>query len=155
MRTEPLTVASLAGPVVVESRFLSEKYSIVVGGQLGKRTGRGNYVLPAAGGGTIDARLRGGLLNAYPTLEVNGVKHRTGPATPLALRILGLLPIALIGVGGIIGGLIGGVSVAVNMAITRLDKSTAVKTLLMIGVLAIAGIAWVLVAAALTAATGS
>jgi len=68
--------------------------------------------------------VRGGFLDAFPTLEINGVKHRTGPPTPLALRILAVVPIALVAVGGPFGALIGVVGVAVNMAVARQNSST-------------------------------
>jgi len=94
----------------------------------------------------------GGFLDAYPTLEINGVKHRTGPAVPVLLRILALVPIFLIGVGGALGGVIGAVGVALNMAIARLVLPSAVKALLMAGVLIVAAVTWYAAARALLGA---
>ena len=153
MRTEPLSITGLDGPVVVESSLLGNKPTLTVGGHPAARTGRGRYALPAAGGGTVEATVRGGFLDAFPTLEINGVKHRTGPPTPLALRILAVVPIALVAVGGLFGALIGVVGVAVNMAVARQNSSTVVKALLMVGVLVVALVVWLIIAATVLGTT--
>jgi hypothetical protein len=98
--------------------------------------------------------VRGGFLDAYPTLNINGVKHRTGPPVPLTLRVLALVPIVLVGFGGLVGGLIGALGVMVNMAIARLPVSAVLKALLMLGVLAVAVAVWIVVAGAIGLATG-
>ena len=152
MRTEPLVIGGLAGPVVLESSFFANKYSVTVGGQQATRTGRGRYELPAAAGGTVQAMIRGGFLDVYPTLVINGIKHRTGPAAPLVLRVLALLPLVLIGLGGAVGGLIGALGMMVNMAVGRLQIPAVLRALLMIGVLGVAVGAWTAVASAINAA---
>lgn len=152
MRTEPLVVGGLAGPVVLESGFFAGNYTVTVAGQQAARIGRGRYALPTAAGGSVPAVIRGGFLDTYPTLEINGVKHRTGPAAPLALRILALLPLALIGVGGMVGGLIGALGMMANMAVGRLQIHAALRALLMIGVLGVAFGTWAVVAGAISAA---
>jgi hypothetical protein len=152
MRTEPLVIGGLAGPVVLESSFLASRYTVTVGGQQANRTGRGRYELPAAAGGTVQAMIRGGFLDIYPTLEINGIKHRTGPAAPLVLRVLALVPLVLIGLGGAVGGLIGVLGVMVNMAVGRLQIHAVLRALLMIGVLGAAVGAWTVVAAAISTA---
>jgi hypothetical protein len=149
VRTEPLVIAGLAGPVVLAFGFLGTKFSITVGGRPATRTGRGRYSLPAAGGGAVEATVRSGLLDAYPTLEIDGVKHRTGPMVPLPLRVLALVPIVLVGFGGLVGGLIGALGVMVNMAIARLPASAVVKALLMLGVLVVTVVVWIVVAGAI------
>jgi hypothetical protein len=93
VRTEPLTITGLAGPVVLETNFLTGKHSITVRGHPAPRAGR-RFTLPTAGGGTVEA-VRDQFLDAYPNLEIHGVKHRTGPPTPMVLRILALVPILL------------------------------------------------------------
>jgi hypothetical protein len=149
MRTEPLAIQGLAGAVVLTSGFLSNKYSITVGGLPATQTGRGRYSLPAAGGGTVEATVRSGFADPYPTLEINGVKHRSGPPVPLALRVLALIPILLIGFGGLLGGLIGALGVMVNLAVASLPRSAVVKALLMLGVLVVVVVAWIVVAGAI------
>jgi hypothetical protein len=149
MRTEPLAIQGLAGPVVLTSGFLSNKYSVTVGGLPATHIGRGRYSLPAAGGGTVEATVRSGFADPYPTLEINGVKHRSGPPVPLALRVLALVPIALIGFGGLLGGLIGGLGVMANLAVASQPRSAVVKALLMLGVLVVAVVVWIVVAAAI------
>jgi hypothetical protein len=85
-------------------------------------------------------------------VEVDGVRHRTGPKVPVGLRVLALLPILLVGVGGLIGGLVGALGVVVNLVIARAPISSAVKALIMIGVAALACMVWVGIAVALQGA---
>ncbi|MFG3687000.1 hypothetical protein [Micromonospora sp. NPDC047740] len=104
---------------------------VLVGGI--PETGRRNvFELPAVGGGTVRAKLRSNLLDPYPVIDIDGVKHRTGPKTPVVLRVLILLPFLLVIKGGLIGGLFGGVGFAVNHSIARSDRSTGAKAALMI-----------------------
>src|SRR5215510_9151918 len=152
MRTKPLTVTGLAGPVVLESAFFANRYSITVGGQPATRIGRGRYVLPTVGGGMVEARVRGGFFDAWPSLEINGVAHRTGPSTPVALRALAWVPVVLLFAGGALGGVIGMLAVAVNMAIARLAWSAAGRALVMIAILAIAVMMWIVAATGLNLA---
>jgi hypothetical protein len=141
MRTEPLTINGLAGPVVLESGFWANRYTITVGGRPALRTGRGRYSLPTANGGMVPAQLRGGFLDAYPSLEINGVKHRTGPPTPVMLRVLALVPLVLVS-GGMVGGLIGALGLMLNMAVARLSVSAVLKALMMLGILVVAVVTW-------------
>jgi hypothetical protein len=154
VRTEPLAINGLIGPIVLESGFFANNYSITVGGRPATRTGRGRYSLPAVGGGTVEATVRGGFLDAYPTLEINGVKHRTGPKVPVPLRALAWVPIVLLGLGGLVGGLIGALGVMVNMVIARRPASAVLKTVLMLAVLGVAVVSWIVVAGAIRAAIG-
>ena len=149
MRTEPLTIRGLAGPVVVSTNGLSGRYGITVGGHPASRIGRARYALAVPGGGTVEAKVRGGFLDAYPSLEINGVTHRTGPRTPLALRALALSPIGLLLLGGLLGGLVGGLGAATNFAIARSRVPTAVKALLMLVVLAAVVVTWAILATAI------
>jgi hypothetical protein len=150
VRTEPVDIEGLAGPVVVTVNRLTGKPSITVGGHPATRIRRATYTLPTADGGTVAARLRTSLADPYPIIEIAGVKHRTGPSVPLALRVLALLPIALVAVGGAIGGAIGVVGVIGNLAILRGARSAAVNAVLLIVVLVAAVVAWTIVVAALT-----
>jgi hypothetical protein len=141
-----MTIRGLAGPVVLEAGLFSFRYTITVGGQPATRVGGRRYALPAAGGGTVEAAVRGSFLDPYPTLEVNGVKHRTGPSVPIALRALALVPILLVGIGGGLGAVIGILGIAGNMAIARTRMSSLVKALLMVWVLVVAFAVWYVVA---------
>jgi hypothetical protein len=149
VRTEPLMIPGLVGPVVLESSFFSSHYTITAGGYPAQRLGQKRYALPTAGSGTVEATVSGGFFDAYPTLTINGVKHRTGPAVPVVLRILAVVPFAIVFTGGLIGGLIGGIGWAVNMAILRLSLSSIVKAVLMLAVLVATALAWAEVAAGL------
>ncbi|HEY3010753.1 MAG TPA: hypothetical protein VGJ63_22210 [Micromonosporaceae bacterium] len=149
MRTEPLTIGGLAGPSVVSTNGLSGRYRITVGGHPASRIGRSRYALAVADGGMVEARVRGGFLDAYPSLEINGATHRTGPPTPLALRALALSPIGLLLLGGLLGGLVGGLGAATNFAVARSRVPTAVKALLMLVVLAAVVVTWAILATAI------
>jgi len=155
VRSEPLTIAGLAGPVVVDSNSFTGRNTVTVNGQPVPRIGRRAYALPAAGGGTMQAEVRPGFFDPYPSLQINGVKHRTGPQVPMVLRILALVPIVLVGVGGLVGGLIGALGVIGNLAVARLSLPAVVKALLMLVVLAVAVVVWVIVAGAITSAIRS
>ena len=103
MQTEPLTVAGLAGPVVVTTNSFTGRNTVTVGGQPAALIARRRYALPAANGRTVEGTVSARFFDPYPTLELNGVRHRTGPEVPVALRILALVPIALAGLGGLVG----------------------------------------------------
>jgi hypothetical protein len=149
MRTEPMMIDGLAGPVVISVNAFTGKHSVTVGGQPASGTRRGSYTLPTVDGRAVPAKLRSNLLEPHPTLEIAGVTHRSGPALPLALRVLVLLPAVLV-IGGLIGGVIGALGIGINLGIARGRQSTVVKSLLMIGILVLAVVAFALVAAAIS-----
>lgn len=136
MRTEPIHINGLAGPVVVATQTLGAA-RIMVGESNATRTRRNRYLLPAVDGTLVDAKLSGGMFDPWPSIEIAGVKHRTGPPVPVLLQILIALPFVLVlGLrGGLIGGVIGGVALVTNMTIARGRQSTPVKALLMLCVL--------------------
>lgn len=77
------------------------------------------------------------LLEPYPSITVGGVKHLTGPSSPLVLKILGLLPFLTFGLtkGGAITGVIAILGVFTNLAVARTPYPTAAKAGLMVLVL--------------------
>lgn len=150
-----MKIPGLAGPVVVESPFFANRYTITAGGSPATRIGRNLYAVPAAAGGTVETTVSGGFFDAYPTLTVNGVKHRTGPPVPMVLRVLAVVPILLLAVGGALGGLLGALGWMVNMAILRLKLSVGVKALLVVAILAAAAGAWYVVASAVAGAVNN
>ncbi|MDG4758511.1 hypothetical protein [Micromonospora sp. WMMD710] len=152
MKSEPISVAGVAGPIVVTTNAFWGHPAVTVGGVPAPRTGRRRYALPAASGGAIDATVRNAFADPYPTVEVNGVPHRTGPAIPVILRALVLLPILLVAVGGALGGLIGALGVGANLAVARLPIPSAAKAAAMLGVTVVASVVWLAVALAIGAA---
>jgi hypothetical protein len=140
-------IPGLAGPVVVASSFWSNRFTITAGGTPVERVGRKRYALPTTGSGTVDATVSGGFLDAYPTLTINGVKHRTGPPVPIVLRAVAVFPFALVFLGGLLGGLFGAIGWWANMAILRLGLPSAVKALLMLVVLVATFVTWSVVVA--------
>jgi hypothetical protein len=121
-------------------------HSMTVGGQPATKTGRRSYQLPTADGGTVEATVRPTFFDVHPAVNIGGVRHRLGPATPVWLRVVMLLPIVLLA-GGALGIFIGLMAILVNATILRASVSTAVKVLLMIGILVVATVVWLIVAA--------
>lgn len=152
MITEPLVIEGLAGPVVVSTNMFSGKSTVTVGGIPAQRTGRSVFQLPTDNGGTVPAKVQAAkMFDPYPVIEISGSKHRTGPASPLWMTVVSLLPIALV-IGGALGATLGVLGVFSNLAIARSNQSTVSKLLLMIAVLIVAVVAYLVLAAALTLA---
>ncbi|MCG5471759.1 hypothetical protein LADH09A_005761 [Micromonospora sp. LAH09] len=152
MNTEPLSVAGVAGPIVIATKALWGHPAVSVAGVPAPRTGR-RYALPAVDGGVVQATLRTPFADPYPTMEINGVQHRTGPPVPVFLRILAPLPILLLIVGGVLGGLIGALGFLANLTVARTRMAPAVKALAMVGVGIVTAMVWLVIAVALNAAT--
>jgi hypothetical protein len=96
--------------------------------------------------------VRSGFADPYPTVVANGIQHRTGPKAPAVLRVLAVLPIVLVGVGGLLGGLFGALAVVANLSIARTRIPTAGKVLIMIGIGLVVALVYVVIAAALLGA---
>lgn len=154
MKTEPISIDGVAGPVVISTNAFWGRPTVTVGGVPAPRAGRRRYTFPAAGGRVVEATVRTGFGDPYPTVEVGGVAHRTGPTVPVVLRVLTLLPILLVCVGGLLGGLIGVLGILANLAFTRTRTPPVVKALGMIGVSVVALLVFLAVAAAVTGSTG-
>jgi hypothetical protein len=108
--------------------------------------------LPATAGGAIEATLRSGFADPYPTVEVNGARHRTGGPVPLAVRILTLLPMLLVGIGGALGGIVGALGFVANSTVARTRIPSVVKALIMVGVSIVAYVVWLVLAVAVDGA---
>jgi hypothetical protein len=93
-----------------------------------------------------------GFADPYPSVEVNGVRHRTGPNVPIVLRALALLPFLLVA-GGVLGGLIGALGFIANLAVARTRIRSVVKSLIMIGISMVAFVVWLAIALAVSGAT--
>lgn len=151
MNTEPLSVAGVAGPIVVTTKEFWGHPIVSVAGVPAPRTGK-RFALPAVDGGVVQATLRTPFADPYPIVEVDGVQHRTGPSVPVFLRILVPLPILLFIVGGVLGGLIGALGFLANLTVARTQMAPAVKALAMVGVGIATAIVWLVIAVALNAA---
>jgi hypothetical protein len=151
MQPDTLSIPGIAGPVAVKTNWFTGRSTVTVGGREVPSSGRGLFALPTTGGQTTEARVKAQMLDPYATVEVGGTAYRTGPAVPMGLRILGLLPILLIGIGGLLGGLIGALGVVANFWILREVRSTGLKVLAMFGVLAVTFIVWLTIATAVRA----
>jgi hypothetical protein len=152
VNTEPISINGVAGPVVVTTNAFWGRPVVTVGGVPAPRTGGRRYALPATAGGAIEATVRSTVADPYPTVEVNGVPHRTGPSVPLALRALALLPILLVAVGGALGGLVGALGFVANSAVARTRIPSLAKALIMVGVSVIAYFVWLVLAIAVRGA---
>ncbi|MFC7548160.1 hypothetical protein [Plantactinospora sp. GCM10030261] len=137
MRTPEVVIEGLAGPLIVDVTAFGGPPTVCVSGEPVPRV-QDTYLLPLANGGQVAGRLRRYALDPYPTIEIDGEKHRTGPAVPVGLRILALLPLALVGLGGLVGGLFGIAGLASNMIILRKSWPVVTRAAAMAGVLAVA-----------------
>jgi hypothetical protein len=152
VNTEPLRIAGVAGPVVVTTNVLWGRPVVTVGGLPATRIGKRRYALPATSGGALEATVRSGFADPYPTVEVGGEQHRMGPRVPAILQVLAILPIALVAIGGALGGLIGALGVVANLTVVRTRTPSIVKALIMVG---ISAVAFVVALAILTAVRGA
>ncbi|HEX6454598.1 MAG TPA: hypothetical protein VF060_34695 [Trebonia sp.] len=152
MKTEPIAIDGVAGPVVVATNAFWGRHVVTVAGQTVPHVGKRQYALPGADGVTVHATLRSRLADPYPALWVNGIQHRTGPKVPVVLQVLALLPIALVSIGGALGGVIGALGVMANLAIARTRIPSAGKAPIMIGIGLVAVLVYLVIAAALRGA---
>jgi hypothetical protein len=137
-----VTIPGVAGPVSGAAGMWG--LTIKVAGQPVPRSGR-NVTLPGLDGQPVAATLRSNALDPYPVLRVAGVDYATGPRPPMWLKVLAVLPFALIAVGGLLGGVFGVAGVIGNWNVLRSERSLAVKAAIAVAVLAAAVLAWLLV----------
>lgn len=78
-------------------------------------------------GSEVQVKVRASLFDPHPTVEINGVRHRSGPKPPIWLALLRCLPFAL--------ALVGVIGVVTNLFIVRSRMSTPAKAFLMVGTL--------------------
>jgi len=154
MRSGPVPIPGVAGQVMVDSNFWTGRQVVTVDGVPMSSGGRKRFTLPAADGSTVEARVRSSLVNPFPTVEIAGVKHPTGPELPAVLKVLIVLPLMLV-VGGLVGGLIGAMGMLANARIAAWNRSAFVKAFVMIGVLLAAAIVWLLVVDAIVGTNNS
>ena len=150
-----LQIPEVAGEVSTEYGFW-RGYRFTVNGERLKASGpwRNRLTLPGTTG-PVEAKIKAGMLRAYPSLVVGDVEHRTGPATPRAQQMLAVLPLlAYLLVQGLIGIAVVLLAIVANMAVVRSGSSTALKIILMIGVFAVALVVDIGVALAINAAVG-
>jgi hypothetical protein len=137
VNTEPLLITGVAGPIVVTISPFWGRPAVTVGGLPATRIGKRRYALPATGGGTLEATIRSRFTDPYPTVELGGEQHRTGPRVPALLQLLAILPLALAAIGGALGGLIGALGAIANVAIIRTRNPSSVKALIIVGITAV------------------
>jgi len=148
VRIQPVTIDGIAGPVAMDVNWFTGGHSMTVGGQPALKSGRRRYQLPTTDGHMVEAKVRSTFFDVYPTVELAGITYRLGPATPVALRVVMLLPLVLLA-GGAIGAFIGVVAIIINATILRGSVSSLVKIVLMIAVLGVAVVVWLVMAVAL------
>ena len=154
MRHGPITIPNVAGPVTVEIDPWLGRTSVQVAGKPAKPTGRRTFALPTVDGLEVPGTVRSAVGNPFPSVEVEGVTHATGPDIPVGLKILAFLPLVLLGFGGLVGGAAGFLGVLDNARILRARKSTATTAALMTGSLAASVLVWLLAAAIIVRVSG-
>jgi hypothetical protein len=156
MPIDTLHIPGVSGGISVEPTFWKGfRYS--VDGQPIKPHGfpRNRLTLPGTAG-PVEAKVKGGVARAYPSLVVDGKDYATGPATPRAQQVVALLPVLLLLlVQGALGFLVAFVAVSTNMGIVRSERPNAAKIGLMVVVLVVASAVDLLVAGAILSARGA
>lgn len=99
---------------------------------------RGKYFLPAPNEGE-PIKLKAGFDVFAPTFEYGNEKSTPVTPLPMALLILALIPMGLIGIGGLIGGALGGLGWYLNLFFLHTDHPLPVR---IAGVLGITGLAY-------------
>jgi hypothetical protein len=132
MTNQPIAIPGVVSPVSVNSNVWTGKQTVMVGDRPAASTGKRVYAFPTTDGGTVEGTVsRTSLINPFPTLEVGGVKHATGPELPVALRVLMVVPILLVALGGLVGAVIAIGAVLINFNVARSTRTTAIKATLM------------------------
>jgi hypothetical protein len=132
MNNPPIHIPGVGSPVSVNWNVWTGKQRVMVGGRPATTTGRRTYALPTVDGGTVEGKVsRSTLISPFPTVEVAGVKHATGPDVPVALRVLMAAPTLLVALGGLVGALVAVGALLTNLKIVRGTRTTATKALLM------------------------
>jgi len=129
------------GPDITIERGAFGAPRVTIDGQAIPRAADGTYPIPQPDGTTQSIRYKSGFAGQWLELE-DGRRLALDAPVPVWLRLLMLLPIGLVAIGGLIGGAIGGLGVGVNLGITRTSLSRPVQALAMVGVLAVAAGAW-------------
>lgn len=151
-----LNVPGVSGDIAVEQSFW-KGFTFTVAGQHVKPHGfpRNRLTLPGAAG-PIEAKVKGGVVRAYPSLVIDGKDYPTGPPTPKAQQVLALLPLLLLLlVQGALGILVAFGALSINMGIVRAERSNAAKLGLMAAVLVVAATIDILLATAVLSARGA
>ncbi|MET0698803.1 MAG: hypothetical protein ABWY93_03980, partial [Mycobacterium sp.] len=92
MQTDSLTIPGIPGPVTAQVNAWTGGCRLFIGGEKVPTTRRGRFEI-AGPQGPVQGRLLTPYTDAFPKVEVGGVVYPTGPATPIGLRILALLPV--------------------------------------------------------------
>lgn len=151
-----LNIPGVSGDIAVEQSFW-KGFKFTVAGQQVKPHGfpRNRLTLPGAAG-PIEAKVKGGVARAYPSLVIDGKDYPTGPPTPKAQQVLALLPLLLLLlVQGALGILVAFGALSVNMGIVRAERSNGAKLGLMAAVLVVAAAIDILLATAILSARGA
>ena len=141
MTTRLVRLPDSDGPDITIERGAFGAPRVSIDGQAIPRAADGSYAIPVADGSTTPIKVKSGFAGQWLELD-DGRRLALDPPVPVWLRILMLLPIGLVAVGGLIGGLIGGLGVGVNLGITRTSLSRPVQAMAMVGVLVVAAGAW-------------
>ncbi|MCP2263462.1 hypothetical protein ACFQHV_22830 [Promicromonospora thailandica] len=153
MASHALDIPAVSGQVdLVPDVWWGRSY-LTVDGTKAPSAGKRAFTLQGADGQPVIAKLgRTALFSPVPPVEVNGATYLAVEPLPVLVRIIGVLPILLVALGGIVGGLVAVLTIVVNLRIAGSRLSTGAKTAAMIGTAAAAFVIWLLVGSAVMAA---
>ena len=112
----PLRLPGVTGPVLVRSRLLGRP-TVLVDGRPARRVRGSTFELNSRAGRPLRATVAPGRwMSPYPRLLVEGEVYETGPAPPVGLQLLAVVPGLAIFLGGLgmflaVAGLVASVAV--------------------------------------------
>ncbi|MEM7516684.1 MAG: hypothetical protein AAF368_07150 [Planctomycetota bacterium] len=139
-------MAGVGPGVAVRTAGMLKGPYVVVDGERANSPGRNRFTVPGSDGGEIEIKLVPHPLASIPDVEVDGARHVMGPRIPAVLFALSILPVGVIAVGGALGGLFGGAAIGLNQMVLRMELNATLKSLIMLGATAAAGVLWFVVA---------
>jgi hypothetical protein len=119
-------------------------------GQPLRKKGR-KFFLPEPNDGKF-IELKMGFDVFAPTFEYENETVSPVPPLPAVLLILAVLPMGLVGVGGMIGGALGGAAWYINLAFLHTDNPLPVRLLGVLAITSAAVGAWLAIAGKITGA---
>ena len=126
-----LDIEAVAGQVRVSpQKFFGGARVSIDGAELPRSWGR--FTLPLKAGGTTTGRFTQGLRDTVAPFTVDGTSYPLGPQMPVWLAVVAILPLGLIGIGGMAGALAGALAWTLNRKIATQDLPLPVQAAAMV-----------------------
>jgi hypothetical protein len=146
MASHTLDIPGTTGHVeLVPDIWWGRSYLTVDGGKA-PSAGKRAFTLQGTDGRPVVATLgRTAMFAPAPPVEVNGETYVAVEPPPVAVRVLGVLPILLVTFDGLLGALVAVIAIIVNFRVAGSSLSTGAKSGVMIAVAAAAYVIWLVI----------